>query len=84
MPKTLIRRHSLLRTSCLMIVLGLPSWQLASTQQTVFGGERVVHLLDEPHPRPVRQHLQLYLLDVRPNPGDESFAHVRDQTIPLT
>ena len=67
-----------------MIALGLPSWQLASAQQTVFGGERVVYLLDEPHLRPVRQHGQLYLLDVRPKPGDESFAHVRDQTTLLT
>ena len=67
-----------------MIALGLPSWQLASTQQTVFGGERVVHLLDKPHHRPVRQHGQLYLLDVRPKPGDESFAHVLDQTTLLT
>ena len=84
MPKTLIRRLSLLQTSCLMIALGLPSWQLASAQQTVFGGERVAHLTDEPHHRPVRQHGQLYLLDVRLKPGDESFAHVRDQTILLT
>ena len=30
MPRTLIRRLSLLQTSCLMIALGLPSWQLAS------------------------------------------------------
>ena len=84
MPKTLIRPHSLLQTSCLIIALGLPSWQSASAQQTVFGGERVVHLLDEPHHRPVRQHGQLHLLDVRPKPGDESFAHVRNQTILLT
>ena len=84
MSKTLIRPHSLLQTSCLMIALGLPSWQLASAQQTVFGGERVVYLLDEPHLRPVRQHGQLYLLDVRLKPGDESFAHVRNQTILLT
>ncbi len=84
MPKTLIRRLSLLQTSCLMIALGLPSWQLASAQQTVFGGERVVHLLDEPHHRPVRQHGQLYLLDIRPKHGDKSFAHVRAQTILLT
>ena len=84
MPKTLIRRHSLLQTSCLMIALELPSWELAYAQQTVFGGERVVHLLDEPHHRPVRQHGQLYLLDVRPKPGDESFTHVRDQTTLLT
>ena len=42
------------------------------------------HLLDEPHHRPVRQHGQLYLLDVRPKPGDEPFAHGRDQTILLT
>ena len=84
MPKNLIRRHLLLQTSCLMIALGLPSWQLASAQQTVFGGERVVHLLDEPHHRPVRQHGQPYLLDVRPKPGDEPFAHGRDQTILLT
>ena len=84
MPKTLIRRHSLLLASCLMIALSLPSRQLASAQQTVFGGERVVHLIDEPHHRPVRQHGQLYLLDVRPKPGDESFAHVHDQTILLT
>ena len=84
MPKTLIRRLSLLQTSCLMIALGLPSWQLASAQQTVFGGERVVHLLDEPHHRPVRQHGQLYLLDIRPKHGDKSLTHVRARTILLT
>ena len=67
-----------------MIALGLPYWQLASAQQTVFGGERVVHLTDEPHHRPGRQHGQLYLLDIRPKHSDESFAHVRDQTILLT
>ena len=84
MLKSLILRHSLLLASCLMIALGLPSRQLASAQQTVFDGKRVVHLLDEPRHRPIRKHGQLYLLDVRPKPGDESFAHVHDQAILLT
>ena len=82
MLEALIRRHSLLQASCLMLALDLPSWQTASAQQTVSDGERVVHLLDEPRHRPVIQHGQLYLLDVRPKPGDESFVHV--QTILLT
>ena len=84
MLKALIRRHSLLQASCLMLALGVPSWQSASAQQTGSDGERVVHLLDEPRYRPVSQHEQLYLLDVRPKPGDESFAHVLDQAILLT
>ncbi len=83
MLKALIRRHSLLEASCLTLALGLPSWRYASTQQTVFDGEHVVHLLDEPRHRPVRQHGQLYLLDVRPKPGHESFALVHDQVILL-
>ena len=82
MLKALIRRHSLLQASCLMLALGVPSWQSASAQQTGSDGERVVHLLDEPRYRPVSQQEQLYLLDVRPKPGDESFVHV--QAIPLT
>jgi hypothetical protein len=84
MLKSLIQRHSLSLASCLMIALGLPSWQLASAQQTVFDGERVMNLLDEPRHRPVRQHGQVYLLDVRPKPSDESFAHVHDQAILFT
>jgi hypothetical protein len=32
----------------------------------------------------VRQHGQLYLLDVRIKPGDESFPHTHDQAILLT
>ena len=67
-----------------MLALCLPLWQSALAQQIAFDGERVVHLLDEPRNRPVRQHGQLYLLDVRLKPGDESFAHVHDQAILLT
>ena len=67
-----------------MITLGPPSWQLTNVEQTVFDGERVVHLVDEPRHHPVRQHGQLYVLDVRPKPGDESFAHVHDQATLLT
>lgn len=67
-----------------MLALCLQFWQTALAQQNAFDGERVVHLLDEPRHRPVRQHGQLYLLDVRLKPGDESFAHVHDQAILLT
>lgn len=67
-----------------MLALYLPLWQSALAQQNAFNGERVVHLLDEPRHRPVRHHGQLYLLDVRLKPGDESFAHVHDQAILLT
>ena len=74
MLKALIRRHSLLQTSYLMIALGLPSWQLASASRAVVDGERVVHLPEEPRHRPVRHHGQLYLLHVRPKPDGESFA----------
>ena len=84
MLQTLNRRCFPVRACCLALALCLPSWQAACAQQNAFDGERVVHLLDEPHHRPVRKHGQLYLLDIRPKHGDESFAHVRVQTILLT
>ena len=59
-------------------------WHSSFAQQSEFPGEKVVHLLDEPRHRPVRQHGQLYLLDVRIKPGDESFPHTHDQAILLT
>jgi len=84
MLQTLNRRCFPVRACCLVLALCLPLWQTAFGQQNAFDGERVVHLLDEPRHRPVRQHGQLYLLDVRLKPGDESFAHVHDQAILLT
>ena len=84
MLQTLNRRCFPVRACCLALALCLPSWQAACAQQNAFAGERVVHLLDEPRHRPVRQHGQLYLLDVRLKPGDESFAHIHDQAILLT
>ena len=84
MLQTLNRRCFPVRACCLALALCLPSWQAACAQQNAFDGERVVHLLDEPRHRPVRQHGQLYLLDVRLKPGDESFAHVHYQAILLT
>ena len=83
MLQTLNRRCFPVRACCLGLALCLPLWQTAFAQQNAFDGERVVHLLDEPRHRPVRQHGQLYLLDVRLKPGDESFAHVLDQAILL-
>ena len=59
-------------------------WQAGFAQQAEFPGEKVVHLMDEPRHRPVRQQGQLYLLDVRLKPGDESFPHTHDQAILLT
>lgn len=59
-------------------------WHSSFAQQSEFPGEKIVHLLDEPRHRPVRQHGQLYLLDVRIKPGDESFPHTHDQAILLT
>ncbi len=84
MLQTLNRQCFPVRACCLVFALCLPSWQTACAQQNAFDGERVVHLLDEPRHRPVRQHGHLYLLDVRLKPGDESFAHVHDQAILLT
>lgn len=59
-------------------------WHSSFAQQSEFPGDKIVHLLDEPRHRPVRQHGQLYLLDVRIKPGDESFPHTHDQAILLT
>jgi len=55
-----------------------------AAQEQDWGGERVVHLIEEPRHRPVHIDGNLYLLDVQLNPGDESFPHVHDAAILLT
>lgn len=80
MPSQLARKLLLGISTALALLTGLA----AIAQQDQFPGERVVHLLDEPRHRPVRQEGQLHLLDVRLKPGDESFPHTHDQAILLT
>lgn len=72
------------RNLFLCIVVGALSGNGAWAQDEEVAGEKIVHLLDEPRHRPVRQEGDLYLLDVRIKPGDESFLHVHDQAILLT
>lgn len=71
-------------TLLLCIVLGILSANGAWAQDQEVSEEKIVHLFDEPRHRPVRQEGDLYLLDVRIKPGDESFLHVHDQAILLT
>ncbi len=46
--------------------------------------ERVVHLLQEPRHRTVKQDGGVFLLDVQINPGDTSYSHTHNQPILLT
>ncbi|MCY4265522.1 MAG: hypothetical protein OXE78_11795 [Gammaproteobacteria bacterium] len=73
-----------MKAGTLLILLGLLLRGDLLARQEQFLGERVVHLLDEPRHRPVRQEGQLTLLDVRIKPGDESLPHTHDQPILLT
>ncbi len=66
--------------ACFLLLAVSASW----AQQEEFPGETIVHLLDEPRHRPVRQEGDLYLLDVRIKPGDISLPHIHDQAILLT
>ena len=81
---TSLPRPTRLLTTLLSVSAVLLGWSTATAQQEEFPGERIVHLLDEPRHRPIRQEDDLYLLDVRLKPGDESFPHTHDQAILLT
>ena len=85
MSKSILQKALVANTLKLSLVLLALSGPISLAQVPWdFPGEKVVHLLDEPRHRPVRQEGQLYLLDVRLKPGDESFPHIHDQAILLT
>jgi len=71
---------ALLSFCCAFGVLTAPH---ASAQQQA-NAERVVHLLQEPRHRTVKQDGGVFLLDVQLNPGDTSFQHTHNQAILLT
>ncbi len=75
-----LARMVTLTVACL---LGLSPIASASAQSGI-QDERVVHLLQEPRHRTVKQDGGVFLLDVQINPGDTSFAHTHNQAILLT
>ena len=74
----------MMRNSVLILILALLGLlPFLSTAQD-FREMKIVHVLQEPRHRTVRQEGDVYLLDVQINPGDISFPHLHDSAMMFT